>query len=430
MEHAGSYWAATANPSPRRHALDRRIQTDVAIIGGGFTGLATSYFLGKLGIKSIVLEQNRVGWGASGRNGGMVTTGFKKSASSMAKRWGLEEAKKMLNLSVDAIKLVNRIVKEHNIQCSYSQCGSIKMAFKPSHFDHLKRQHEYMLKNFDYPTTLVERSSMQEELRSNLYYGGLIDPHSDSFHPLNYAIGLAEIAEDLGASIYEETPVLSIQKKGTKFDLKTPNGAVQADELVVATNAYTSEITKKLSKSIMPIGSHILTTEPLPKELTKKLIPKKRMVTDTKNFLYYFRLTPDGQRILFGGRVSFDSNPNRVDEEKLYTDLRENLLTVFPELNEFKIDYKWGGLTAFTMDMFPHIGKLEDGTHFALGYCGHGVAQSTLLAKFLADNIAKKDRIISRLEKLPLKTIPLHGQRATILNLVGQYYRLCDAIGS
>jgi gamma-glutamylputrescine oxidase len=424
MDYIPSYWSSTTNPHKAKPSLVDTLYTDVVIIGGGFTGLATAYHLRKRGVKAVVLEQNRVGWGASGRNAGMLTTGFKKSASKMAQMWGLTEARKFLNISVDCIRLVADIVKEHEIDCGLNDCGSIKAAYKPAHFERLKKEQEYMLNNFNYPTHLIEPGNMSEELNSPLYHGGLIDPHSGSFHPLNYALGLAEVIEELGGAIYEETPVTAIKRRGDQVHVSTPSGEVIANHLVVATNGYTSDITKKLQKTVIPIGSHIITTEPL-LGIAHKLIPNNRVVSDTKNFLYYFRMTQD-QRLLFGGRVSFDKN--KEENEQFYHVLRMNMLDVFPDLKDVKVDFKWGGLTAFTIDMFPHIGQMEDGTYFAMGYCGHGAAMSTLLGKCLAENIINQAQGSNPLEKLPLRTVPLHGQQAKIMNLVGYYYRFRDRI--
>lgn len=423
MNHTSSFWAATSNGIKSRPSLKQDMETDVVIIGAGFTGLATSYYLNKQGVKTIVLEKNSVGWGASGRNAGMLLTGYKESIPSIAKKWGIDDARGFINLSLDGINLVAQIVKDHDIECSLSHCGSMTAAYKPKHFDRIKRNHEYMNSTFNYPTILVDKDQLKDELGSSLYHGGLIDPHSHSFHPLNYAIGLADVVEELGGVIFEQTEVTSIKKGEQKVTVNTPNAKITAKEIVIATNGYTTNINKKLTKSIIPIGSYIIATEKLPEKVVKQLIPKNRMISDTKNFLYYFRLTTDN-RILFGGRVSFNGQEN----DALFEALRENMIEVFPSLKDYKVDYRWGGLVGFTRDFFPHIGILEDGTHFALGYCGHGASMSTLMGKLIAANVLDSNRERSRLEKLPLKTVPFHGQRAMILSLAGVYYQILDQI--
>ncbi|WP_026565278.1 NAD(P)/FAD-dependent oxidoreductase [Bacillus sp. UNC41MFS5] len=431
MSFPQSLWAATSNASNQRAELNETIHSDVAIIGGGFTGLASAYFLSKAGKKVVVVEKERIGWGASGRNAGMLTTGYKKSIFELEKKLGTAKAKELMDMSADCVKLVKEIVDEHQFDCALETCGGIKVAYKPSHFEKMKKEHEHLLKSFQYETELVDANDIHSEINSPMYqYGGLIDRKSFAFHPLNYVIGLADIAEKMGASIYENTEVISINKKhgnNERFIVKTAKGEIKCKHIIIATNGYTSEITKRLAKSIMPIGSHIIATQPLPDQLANQIIPNKRVVSDTKNFLYYFRLTAD-QRMLFGGRVSFSTNSTPNEYDHIYSALHENLLTVFPDLKGMDVDYRWGGTTGFTFDFMPHIGETEDGMHFALGYCGHGAAMSTLLGKILAYKITGVERTETVLESLPLRTIPLHGQRVKVLNLVGYYYKIADQI--
>ncbi len=431
MGYPQSLWAATRKSNNSRPVLNENIHTDVAIIGGGFTGLAAALFLSKAGKKVVVVEKERIGWGASGRNAGMLTTGYKKSIFDLEGKLGTEKAKELMDMSADCVKLVKGIVDEYQINCSLQTDGGIRVAYKPSHFEALKKEHEHLLEKFQYETELVDSQNIQAEIYSPIYqYGGLIDRKSFAFHPLNYVIGLAEIAEKEGASIYESTEVTSIIKKQNSVDrfiLNTPNGEIKCTHIVIATNGYTSDITKRLKKSIMPIGSHIIATQPLPDQLANQIIPNKRVISDTKNFLYYFRLTPD-QRLLFGGRVNFKTSATQSEYEQIYSALHDNMLSVFPDLKEMGIEYRWGGTTGFTFDFMPHIGETDDGMHFAIGYCGHGAAMSTLLGKILAYKITGEERTETVLESLPLRTIPLHGQRVKILNLLGYYYKIADKI--
>lgn len=431
MSYPESLWAATRKSTNPRPALNTNIHTDVAIIGGGFTGLAAAFFLSKAGKKVVVIEKERIGWGASGRNAGMLTTGYKKSIFDLERKLGAEKAKELMDMSADCVKLVREIVDEYQIDCSLETSGGIRVAYKPSHFEALKNEHEHLLKSFQYETELVDCHQIHQEINSPMYqYGGLIDRKSFAFHPLNYVIGLAEIAEKEGAAIYENTEVTSITKKqnsGDRYMLKTPNGEINCTHIVIATNGYTSDITKRLKKSIMPIGSHIIATQPLSDQIANQIIPNKRVISDTKNFLYYFRLTPD-QRLLFGGRVSFKTSATQSEYEQIYSNLHENMLSVFPDLKAMDIEYQWGGITGFTFDFMPHIGETEDGMHFAIGFCGHGAAMSTLLGKILAYKITGKERSETVLESLPLRTIPLHGQRVKVLNLLGYYYKIADKI--
>ncbi|MEX2460620.1 MAG: FAD-binding oxidoreductase [Paenibacillaceae bacterium] len=421
--HTSSYWAKTSNTQRNREQLAGSVTTDVVIVGAGFTGLATSYYLQKLGYKTVVLDEHCVGWGGSGRNGSLMLVGYKHSLVAIAKKYGIEAAKEMLHMSLDGINLVKEIVENHQIACDLTKKGSFCAAFKPSHFEGLKKEQEFMMKHLDYENYIVDAKNSKQEVDSPLYHGGLIDPNSHYFHPLNYAIGLADAVESVGGVIYEQSPAISISRQQNRVTVSTPQGQVEAKELVIATNGYTSPLVKKLYKSVIPVKSFMIATNPLDPKVADSLIPNRRGVFDTKKWLYYFRLSTDN-RLLFGGRVDFRAEEN----DKLFSTLRGNMLEVFPQLQNSKIDLKWGGNLALTMDMFPHIGRTEDGTHFALGYSGHGVSLSTLMGKLLALNIHQKDRKLTTLEKLPLKEVPLHGQRFIVLNIVGSYFRFLDLV--
>ncbi|HWO95787.1 MAG TPA: FAD-binding oxidoreductase [Bacillus sp. (in: firmicutes)] len=419
--HVSSYWAATSGEQPKREHLEGKIEADVAIIGAGFTGLSAAYHLQKLGYKTVVLEEHCVGWGASGRNGSLMLIGYKHNLYTLAKKYGFETTKDMLKMSLDGIDLVKDIAEKHNISCEFINNGSLVAAYKPSHLDDLKKEQEFMMNKLGYLNYIVEKEEVSGEIHSPLYHGGMVDPNSCYIHPLQYAIGLADAVESVGGKIFERSRVTSITRQNNEVVLKTEKGEVCAKQLISATNGYTQEVTQKLARSVMPVGSYIVTTESLGENFSRKLIPKNRGVFDTKNFLYYFRMTTD-HRLLFGGRVHFLAK----ESDGLYQELRENMLNVFPELKDAKIDYKWGGNVALTFDLLPHIGQMEDGTYFALGYSGHGVSLSTLLGKLLAQKINKQEEGNSVLEKFPLRQIPMHGQRALVLNLVGSYFKFMD----
>lgn len=423
MKYDQSVWVSTGKLRPISHPLQEPIETDVAIIGAGFTGLATAYYLQKYGIKTITLEANSVGWGASGRNAGMILPGFKKSYQSLTKKWGMEDARSMLNFSIKSIDTVENIVKENEIDCSFTRNGSIRAAFKPAHMDALKKEQEFLANHFDYPLDILDKEEMQNEVNSELYWGGLVDPNGASFQPFNYTLGLADCVETLGGKIFEQSKVISIERSKDSVTLKTESGKVKAKRLVVATNGYTTPVSKRLAKSVIPIGSYIIATEPLHEDLVRQLIPSLRPVSDTKKFLYYFRITPD-KRMLFGGRVSF----NGVETPELFKELREQMLSVFPQLKEARIDYRWGGMTGFTFDQFPHVGQTKEGDYYSLGYCGHGASKASLMGKVIAERIAGVKREEEKIESLPLRRIPMHSQRTLALHTVGIYYSIYDRL--
>src|SRR5699024_4514038 len=241
MSVVNSYWESTKNKQKVYPELQGIYETDVTVIGAGFSGLSTAYFLAKQGIKVILVEQNSVGWGASGRNAGMLTTGYKNSIMSLAKKHGINQAKELLEMSRDCIKLVDQVAKDENIDCSIDYNGGLKLAYKEKHFESLKHEKEYMYKNFKYETEIINASNLKEEIDSPLYnYGALLDMNSFSFHHLNLAIGYSSAAYNHGLSIYENSKVLSINKENNKFIIRTQDGSITSEHIVVATNGYST----------------------------------------------------------------------------------------------------------------------------------------------------------------------------------------------
>ncbi|MBO8171911.1 MAG: FAD-binding oxidoreductase [Bacillaceae bacterium] len=421
-----SVWEATANEIKKRPALMGDEHSDVVIIGGGYTGLSTAYHLQKKGVKTIVLEQKKVGFGGSGRNGGQVLTGFIHKMSDLKKSKGLETARKMLKMSLDSIDLISDIIKENNISCDFHRNGQIIAAYKESHLDHLKKEQEVLKRDFDYEVTILDADEVPTELETRFYKGAYIDTNSAMFHPYNYALGLAEAVERNGGTIYEKTEALKIERNAqNKVIVTTDNGNVIADEIVIATNAYTTEkLHRTIARTIIPIDSIMIATEPLPQELVETLIKKNRAVEDSKNLLYYFKRTGDN-RIVFGGS---GRSANRRDENRLFDNLHAGMLRVFPQLQDARIEYRWGGKVGFTREFLPYIGQLEDGTYFAYGYAGHGASMSTLLGKVIAEKITRNQPEPNPLEVDELRPIPFHSQHARIVSLMKYYYKFLDSI--
>lgn len=419
-----SMWEATSNKKKQRSSLSGNEECDVVIIGGGFTGLSTAYHLQKKNVKTIVLEKSYLGSGASGRNGGQILTGFIDSMSSLAKKKGLETAKQMLQMSLDSIDLIERISKDHHIACSFKRSGHIYAAYKPTHIDWLKKEQKILEKDFNYKVRVLDKQDLQAELKTDFYHGGCIDENSATYHPFNYVLGLAETVEKLGGRIFENSEALEIIKSSNgKVTIMTEDGRVTADHLVIVTNAYSGNLHKTISRSVIPVESIMIATEQLPEELVSKLIPKDRAVFDTKHMLYYFRRTPDN-RIAFGGSgrsLSGDTAP-------LYLKLKEGMDNVFPELKKYTAEFCWSGKVGFTKEMLPYIGQLEDGTHFAFGYAGHGAAMSTLMGKLLAGNILSENNGKNPFEKNNLRPIPFYSQHGKVVGLMKYYFKVKDAI--
>src|SRR5581483_1706288 len=299
-----SLWSATA---PELESFANRPlpeRADVVVVGAGYTGLSAALRLAKLGAKVTVLERETIGWGASSRNGGMVLTGHKHGIGEITRTFGLERARDLWNTSLAALDCVATLIDEEKIQCDFARRGHLDAAYKPAHMKHLEAAHNLLEREFDYSTRIIPQEQLREELNTAFYHGGLVDERSAGLHPAKYVRGMAKAATRAGADLHDATPATAIEKSANGFTVRTPRGSIACKNVIAATNGYTGRVTPQFQKRIIPIGSYIIATEPLRKEVARQLIPNNRMVFDTKNFLYYFRRSPD-DRIVFGGRAAF-----------------------------------------------------------------------------------------------------------------------------
>ncbi|WP_191991781.1 NAD(P)/FAD-dependent oxidoreductase [Bacillus aerolatus] len=415
-------WEATTKYKRTYPFLSDHVTADVVIIGGGFTGIAASYYLQKQGVRTVVLEQHTIGWGASGRNGGMMNTGYKLSASALINRWGVDEAKRLDQYALDSIQAVERIASEHQIDCSIRKSGHVALSKNKKKAKDFERERELILKHFNREVEVLTDDALQQEVNSDFYQVGFLDPKSYGFHPLNYVRGLAEVTADLGAEIYEQTKAMDIKKSGQFFIVSSEKGKVTAKELIFATDGYSNKIEPELHKGVLPISSFLVATEKLDEQLLSTLIPNNRMLFDTINLTNYFRQTPDS-RIIFGG-----SGIGYPAKKKYFNELYSKLTTVFPELSGVSIDYQWGGLIGATIDKFPVIGRTTQGAYYSVGYTGHGASQSTLHGQLLAQCILREERINKTFENTPLKSIPLYNQKKFLVSSANLYFRLLDKL--
>lgn len=420
-----SMWEATANERINYPTLEGDHQCDVVIIGGGYSGLSTSYHLQEKNCQTIVLEKGRVGGGASGRNGGEVLTGYLGTMQGWADKFGIDTAKKMWQLSLDSIDLIEGIIEKHEITCDFIRKGDFYAAYKATHLEGMKKEQEFMERELGYEEiTIIEKKDLKTELHTDFYQGGRVDARSAHFHPLNYALGLGEAATERGAKIFENSEALRVERENNKVIVHTQNGRVLADEIVIVTNAYSGDLNLTIKRAVIPVESIMIATEPLPEEVMEDLIPNNRAVADSKNLLYYFRRTADN-RMAFGGsgRAASTSGLRRMYEE-----LHTGMLSVFPQLKDAVIEYRWGGKVGFTKDMLPYIGQLENGTYFAFGYGGHGAAMASMLGKVLAKAITNEGRMDNPLKVEKLRPIPFHSQHAKAVGLIKFYKKLQDFV--
>ena len=394
---------------------------DIAIIGSGYTGLCAARILRKNGASVTIFDRNTVGWGASSRNGGMATPGLKQGIQKIYKMYGSKLAHEFWKASVDAIDLIEEIVDEHSIDCDWQRNGHASLATKPSHAPRLKQYSSWLEKKFGHVQNYIPKNQIRDEIGSDAYHGALTDEISGGLHASKYVYGLATTISNLGVQLCEHTDVLDIEKNDSNyFRLITSAGDVRAKKVIVATNGYTDRLVPGLKPLIFPVGSYIVVTEPLSEDLQKIISPKKRMYYDSKWFLNYFRLTPDG-RMLWGGRNDLSTDLDLDDSAKRLT---RELYSILPDLRDIPITHTWTGKLGITFDLMPHIGE-KNGIYYAFGYGGHGLSIATYLGTEIGLLLSgKKDR--SPFMEISHQTMFFYRNRPWFIPFAARYFRFLD----
>ena len=398
-----------------------RSNVDIAIIGSGYTGLCAARILRKNGASVTVFERNTIGWGASSRNGGMATPGLKQGIQKIYKMYGSKLAHEFWKASVDAIDLIEEIVNEHSIDCDWQRNGHASLATKPSHAPRLKQYGSWLEKKFGHVQNYIPGNQIRDEIGSDAYHGALTDEISGGLHASKYVYGLATTVSNLGVQLCEQTDVLEIEKNDSNyFRLITSKGDVRAKKVIIATNGYTDRLVPRLKPLIFPVGSYIVVTEPLSEDLQNIISPKKRMYYDSKWFLNYFRLTPDG-RMLWGGRNDLSTDLDLDDSAKRLT---KELYSILPDLRDIPITHTWTGKLGITFDLMPHIGE-KNGIYYAFGYGGHGLSIATYLGTEIGLLLSgKKDR--SPFMEISHQTMFFYRNRPWFIPFAARYFRFLD----
>ncbi len=381
LPHAPSYYAATAHPAPERPALDGDTTADVCVVGAGYTGLSTALHLAKRGRSVVVVEANRVGWGASGRNGGQLHSGQRRDQETLEKWFGEARARALFDLAEESKRTVKGLIAEHAIDCDWRD-GLIHAVHKKAWVGEAAREVEHLTARYGYPgASLLDAAELAAAIGTDVYYGGWRDGTAGHLHPLNYALGLARAAEEAGVRIHEATRATGIETTAGRVRVATPTGTVGAADAVIAANGYLDGLVPAIDARVMPIRNYVAATAPLG-PLADRLIPGREAVADSRFVVHYWRLSADGRMIFGGGETYGHSDPKDIAAF-----VRAHMLKIYPNLADVPITHAWGGTLAVTMNRMPFFRRLKPGLYTACGYSGHGVAIATLAGRLLAEAI-------------------------------------------
>jgi glycine/D-amino acid oxidase-like deaminating enzyme len=419
------YWWEAWRPTPDGFEGPLPARADVAVVGAGYAGISAAIELADNGVSVVVIEANEPGFGASTRSGGAVSGGVNigKSFSGKSIDPESERAANLLSDAADAFSLIERIIEREKIECFWEKRGRFVGAWAPKHYDAMARKVEILNRAAHSGCMMVPRARQRDEIASDYYHGGMTVERTAKLHPALYYKGLLDAAKRRPITICGKAPVAKIARNGAKWRLETTRGTVEADEVVIATNGYTGDATPRLKRRVIPIASHIIATEELSPELAASLIPKGRTLSDTRRVLCYYRMSPDGKRVVFGGRARFTP----VTPQTSAPILHRFMLDRFPQLKGVRVTHAWTGNVAFTLDAVPHMGR-DDGMHYALGCNGSGVAMMTYLGHQTARKIVGKANSVCAFDAPEFPEHPLYNGNPWFLPLVGGWYRLRDEV--
>lgn len=420
-----SYWHDTAPAFAGGATGPVQGHYDVAVIGAGFTGLGAARRLAMAGRSVAVLEARTVGFGASGRNGGHLNNGIAHSYLAARAQFGAEKARALYRAFDAGVDFIEQLVAEEGIDCAFRRAGKLKLASKPQHMAGIRANYEAIHAEVDPETALLTREDLRGEIGSDAFHGAMLQKKSAMMHMGRFVVGLAEAAVRHGAVIHENAPVIARHTQGKGWRLDTPKGAITADQVLLATGAYTTEAFPWFRRRIVPVGSFLLATRPLTADEVAATMPGNRTCVTSLNIGNYFRLSPDN-RLIFGGRARFSARSDQQSDAKSGAILRRALAGIFPHLAEIPVDYCWGGMVDMTQDRYPRAGQAE-GLWYAMGYSGHGAQIASLMGDMLAE------RMLGRPERnpfadLPWGAVPLHTGKPWFLPLVGLYYKAKDMV--
>jgi len=424
MDHINSYYAHSANHSPERPALAGDHNADVCVIGGGFSGLSAALHLARLGRKVTLLEGARIGWGASGRNGGQIVNGLNASLDTIARRYGTQTADFVGTLVQEGAGIIREFVSEYNIQCDLKP-RNVFVAFNARQMRDLEARQKLWASHGMHDHEMLDAVALQRHVGSRVYCGGMVDHSGGHLHPLNLALGEAAALESLGGVIHEQSRVSRIDSMDNNPLVVTEHGKVRCKTLIICGNAYLGDSVPQLAPRVMPVSTQVMATEPLGDELAHDILPSDSCVEDVRYILDYYRLSAD-KRLLFGGGTVYGG----TDPADVEAKLRPHMEKVFPQLKSVRVTHAWSGNFALSFTRVPQLGKLGSQTYFAMGYSGHGVTGSHLFGRLLSEAISGNSERFDRFAQLPWYPFP-GGQklRAQYSTIGSWWYSLRDAVG-
>jgi len=423
MGYPDSWYAATAIGIHEHPVLEDDIRADVCVIGGGFTGLSAALNLAEQGLDVVLLEAERIGFGASGRNGGLIGSGQRKDVLETEEQFGLEKSRMLWDFAEAAKQEIRDRVEKHQIDCDL-QHGQFLGVHKRSYLGYAAEMADALSERYDYPhTRAVDSEETREWVATDGFLEGFYDSQAMSIHPLNYALGLARAARDVGVRIYENSRVTSYTRRDPAR-IETKCGRVRASFIVLGCNGYLGKLEPRVASKIMPINNYVTATEPLGKQRARELIRDRVCVHDTRFVVNYFRTSAD-HRLLFGGGENYRAG----FPKDIATFVRPYMLKLFPQLEDVKTDFAWGGTLSVTVNRLPHVGRLEPNLFYAQGYSGHGVSTANFAGKVVAEAVAGTADRFDVMADLPIRTFP----GGTLLRYPGMvlgmlYYGLKDRL--
>ncbi len=412
------YWWDTAGPAPQADTAPLPASVEVAIIGSGYTGLNAALRTARGGRETLVLDAQAPGWGCSSRNGGQISTCIKPDVAGLSRRHCPDAARAIVAEGAASLAYMSDLMAEEGIGCDFRISGRFCGAHSPRAYDALARRAT------EPDTLVIPRAEQHREIGTDAYHGGIVQTRHAQLDPARYHRGLLERVREAGARVVGDCAVTGLERRGDGWRLTTPRGPVEARHIIVATNGYTGPATPWLRRRVIPIASTMIATEPLPEGLMDRLLPTRRNIVDSRHVVYYYRASPDGRRMVFGGRVSAGD----IDLATAARRLHAEMARIFPDLRATRVSHAWMGYVAYSFDEMPHIGEAE-GLHYAMGYCGSGVGMASYLGMRLGQRVLGDARGRTALDDLPFPTRLLYTGRPWFLPAAVAWYRLRDRLG-